>query len=38
MVHRNMGNDSRVVDEVYIKRGRCGWRISFSSLFTRPLL
>jgi len=22
MVHRNMRNDSRVVDEVYIKRGR----------------
>ena len=38
MVDGNMGNDSRVVDEVYIKRGRCGWRISFSSLFTRSKL
>jgi len=38
MVHRSMGNDLRVVDEVYVMRGCLCWMISFSSLFTRSLV
>jgi len=38
MLHRSMGNDSRVAEELYIKRVLLAWRISFSSLFTRSLV
>jgi len=38
MVHRSMGNDLRVADELYIKRGLLVLEDFLSSLFTRSLV